>query len=115
MYLLHINKVVIHLSHSLIREESELTEAVVQKVKKTEQTQVSELDLSKIDGNGDFPCPNCGVMFSPEDETDDVYTIITEKVNNDILEELLIQCNACKCQIKLTGFSSVDLDAPLPE
>lgn len=115
MYLPHNNKVVIQLSHSLIREESKLSEVVAQKVKRTEQTQVSELDLTKIDGNGDFPCPNCGVMLSPEDETEDVYTILNEKINNNILKELLIKCNACKCRIKLTGFASFELDVPPPK
>ena len=60
-----------------------MPEAVVQKGKQTKQMLVSELDLTKMDGNGDFPCPTCGVTISPEDETEDVYTIIEEKVRND--------------------------------
>lgn len=71
---------------------------------------VSELDLTKIDGNGDFPCPNCGIIISPEDETEDVYTILEEKVRNDALEEMLIQCNKCRSQIRLTGFSILEMD-----
>ena len=92
-----------------------MSEAFVQKVKKTKQMLVSELDLTKIDGNGDFLCPTCRVTISPEDETEDVYTIIEEKVSNDALEELLIQCNACGSQIRLTGFSSFDLDTSEPD
>ena len=110
MYLLHVNKVVIHLSLPLVSEESELSETVAQKVKQTKQILVSELDLTKIDGNGDFPCPTCGVTISPEDETENVYIIIEEKVSNDTLEELVIQCNTCGSQIRLTGFSSFELD-----
>ena len=72
---------------------------------------VTELDLTKIDGNGDFPCPKCGTMISPEDESEEVYTIIKEKVKNDILEELVIQCNKCSCQIRLTGFSVLDSES----
>ena len=71
---------------------------------------VSELDLTKIDGNGDFPCPNCGIIISPEDETEDVYTILEEKVRNNALEEMLIQCNKCRSQIRLTGFSIFEMD-----
>jgi len=71
---------------------------------------VSELDLTKIDGNGDFPCPNCGIIISPEDETEDVYTILEEKVRNNALEEMLIQCNKCRSQIRLTGFSILEMD-----
>jgi len=92
-----------------------LSKAVAQKVKQTKQMLVRELDLTKIDGNGDFPCPTCGVTLSPEDETEDVYTIIEEKVSNDSLEELLIQCNACGSQIRLTGFSSFELDTSEPD
>lgn len=71
---------------------------------------VIELDLTKIDGNGDFACPKCGTMISPEDESEEVYTIIEEKVADDVLEELVIQCNKCSCQIRLTGFSVLDAE-----
>ena len=107
MYFLHVNKVVIHLSLLLDCEETELPEAATQKGK---QAMVSELDLTTIDGNGDFPCPKCGAMISPEDESETVYTIIEEKVKNDILEELLIQCNKCSSQIRLTGFSVLETE-----
>jgi hypothetical protein len=71
--------------------------------------------LTKIDGNGDFPCPGCGVTISPEDETENVYIIIEEKITNDILEEMIIQCNACKTQICLTGFPNFDVNIPEQE
>jgi hypothetical protein len=85
-----------------------LSKAVAQKMNQTKQN-LAELDLTRIEGNGDFPCPTCRVIISPEDETEEVYTIIEEKVNNDILEELVIECNACGCRIRLTGFSSLDI------
>jgi DNA-directed RNA polymerase subunit RPC12/RpoP len=75
---------------------------------KTNQLQVGKLDLTKIEGNGDFPCPNCGIMISPEDETEDVYTILEEKLKGDVLEELVIQCNKCSCRIRLIGFSFLE-------
>ena len=112
VYFLHVNKVVIHLPFLLVCEESELSEAVTQKGKQTKQMLVSELDLTKMDGNGDFPCPTCGVTISPEDEKDDVYTIIEEKGRNNALEELVIQCNACGNRLRLTGFPSLELNAP---
>jgi hypothetical protein len=84
---------------------------IAQRGKQTKQVLVTELDLTKIDGNGDFPCPNCGIIISPEDETEDVYTILEEKVRNDALEEMLIQCNKCRSQIRLTGFSILEMDA----
>jgi phage terminase large subunit GpA-like protein len=62
------------------------------------------VNLLKIDGTGDFPCPKCGVPISPDDETDDTYSIVEQKTRRDILEELIIQCNHCKSLIRLTGF-----------
>jgi hypothetical protein len=85
-----------------------LPEAAAQKGK---QALVSEMDLTKIDGNGDFPCPKCGIIISPEDESEEVYTIIEEKVRDDALEELVIQCNKCSCQIRLTGFSVLEMES----
>ena len=72
-----------------------MSEILAQKGGKPKQVLVSELDLTKIQGSGDFPCPNCGVIISPEDETDDVYTILEEKLRGEVLEELVIQCNNC--------------------
>jgi predicted RNA-binding Zn-ribbon protein involved in translation (DUF1610 family) len=62
------------------------------------------IDLSKIDGDGSFPCPKCGTVISPEDESEEVYKIINTKVIKDELVELVIVCENCKCGIKLTGF-----------
>jgi hypothetical protein len=62
------------------------------------------IDLSRIDGDGSFPCPKCGTVISPEDETEEVYKIVDTKVINDELVELVIVCDRCKSSIKLTGF-----------
>jgi DNA-directed RNA polymerase subunit RPC12/RpoP len=110
VYFLHDNKVVIHLLFPLVCEESELPKMATQKGKQTKQVLVSELDLTKIQGKGDFPCPNCGVTISPEDESENVYTILEEKVGNDTLEELVIQCNKCSSRIRLTGFSILEME-----
>lgn len=88
-----------------------MAEAAAQKGKKAKRVLVTELDLTKIDGNGDFPCPKCGATISPEDETGDVYIILEEKVKDDVLEEMLIQCNKCGCRIRLTGFAVLDMEA----
>jgi len=89
-----------------------LPETAAQKGKQTKQVLVSELDLTKIQGKGDFPCPNCGVIISPEDESEDVYTILEEKVRCQALEELVIQCNKCGSKIRLIGFSIPKIDNP---
>jgi len=69
------------------------------------QVLVYTIDLTKLEGQGDFLCPNCGTHISPDDETEDVYSILETKVTNDVLENLLIQCNKCSNEILLTGFS----------
>jgi predicted RNA-binding Zn-ribbon protein involved in translation (DUF1610 family) len=77
---------------------------------KLKQPLVCELDLTRTRGDGDFPCPNCGVIISPEDETEDVYRILETKVRGQALEELTIQCNKCAIQIRLIGFPISETD-----
>jgi hypothetical protein len=67
--------------------------------------QKHRLDLTKIDGEGDFSCPQCGIVISPEDSTEEKYSILEPKVNSDGLEEVEILCNSCGSHIHLTGFS----------
>ena len=69
------------------------------------QIQVYKVDLTKIDGSGDLSCPSCGTDISPDDVTEETYSILETKVNEQGLEELVIRCNACTSQIHLTGFS----------
>lgn len=62
------------------------------------------IDLTKIDGDGAFPCPKCGSIISPDDETEENYQIVDTKVKNDELAELILLCNKCGSTIKLIGF-----------
>jgi len=62
------------------------------------------VDITRIEGKGDFPCPNCGINISPEDETENIYTIVETKVKGESLEELVILCNKCGSKIRLVGF-----------
>ena len=84
-----------------------MTEAIIQRI--TRENQLLIIDLTKIEGDGDFPCPKCGIKISPDDETEDVYMIIEEKIKNDILEKLVIKCNACGAEICLIGFPALDM------
>jgi DNA-directed RNA polymerase subunit RPC12/RpoP len=63
-----------------------------------------KIDLTKIDGNGDFACPRCGTRISPDDETEAVYSILGSKVNSNGLE-VVLRCDKCSSHIHLTGFS----------
>jgi len=67
---------------------------------------VYTIDLTKIDGDGAFPCPKCGTILSPEDESEEVYKIVHTKVKNDELVELVLMCAKCGSNIRLTGFLS---------
>ncbi|MEM1659921.1 MAG: hypothetical protein QXR17_02075 [Candidatus Bathyarchaeia archaeon] len=62
------------------------------------------IDLLSIDGDGSFPCPKCGVIISPDDETDEIYQIVDTKVEGDRLSELTLKCNRCGSIIRLVGF-----------
>ena len=67
--------------------------------------QTHRVDLTKIDGNGDFSCPQCGIVISPDDSTEEKYSVLEPKVNRNGLEEVVILCNSCGSHIHLTGFS----------
>lgn len=67
-----------------------------------------EINLNEIEGDGAFPCPKCGMMISPEDETEDNYKIVDTKVVNDELVELIISCGKCGSNIRLTGFQFME-------
>jgi hypothetical protein len=69
------------------------------------QIHAYKIDLTKIEGNGDFACPRCGAKISPDDETETAYSILGSKVNSNSLDEVLICCNKCSSHIHLTGFS----------
>jgi hypothetical protein len=63
------------------------------------------LDLTQIDGNGEFLCPECGNRISPNDCSEEDYSILEIKMETENLDEVIIQCNVCAATINLTGFS----------
>jgi len=69
------------------------------------QKQAYVLDLIKTGESGDFSCPHCGAVISPDDYTEEVYSILEAKVDKHCLEKLVIRCNKCTSQLHLTGFS----------
>ena len=72
------------------------------------QIQECELDLTKIDGSGDVSCQRCGNAISPDDCTEKAYSILEANVSNQGLEEILIRCNKCQSELRLTGFSLLE-------
>jgi len=75
---------------------------------KVKQFLVHKINLMELEGEGDFLCPCCGTKISPDDETEEVYTVLEPKVRNNMLEGLLIRCNTCSNKILLTGFSALE-------
>lgn len=75
-----------------------------------EQLLIYKADLTEIQGDGDFQCPKCGAIISPDDETDEAYCILEKKFGNKYLDELIIQCQKCKSEIWLTGFSILNIE-----
>jgi len=83
------------------------TKSVINMANKTmEHGEQYSVNLTKIDGDGSFPCLKCGAIISPEDESEETYRIINTKVINDQLVELVVQCNSCGSIIRLTGFEA---------
>jgi len=73
-------------------------------MKKTSTVYV--VDLTKIEGDGDFQCPRCGAVISPEDESENTYVIQEVKMKKaEELEELILKCISCESIIHITGFS----------
>jgi predicted nucleic-acid-binding Zn-ribbon protein len=64
--------------------------------------------LTKIKGGGEVRCPKCGVKISPDDETENTYTILETVMKRDRLDKIALQCNKCQSQIYLTGFLLLD-------
>lgn len=62
------------------------------------------VDLTKIDGDGSFPCPRCNAIISPDD--DESHKITETVVKRDKLAELILECTHCGFTIRLVGFLS---------
>ena len=43
------------------------------------QLSMNNLDLARLEGNGDFSCPCCGSLISPDDETVEFYSVLEAK------------------------------------
>jgi predicted RNA-binding Zn-ribbon protein involved in translation (DUF1610 family) len=67
------------------------------------------IDLTTIDGHGEFRCPKCGTKISPDDQTENVYTIMETLTKEDNLESIVLQCNKCGSQIRLVGFEVLNM------
>lgn len=73
------------------------------------RTLLYRVDLTKIEGEGDFPCPSCGNLISPDDDSGLNYEIVDIKTDRQgRLRELIIVCKKCRSEIHLEGFELLD-------
>jgi uncharacterized C2H2 Zn-finger protein len=67
-----------------------------------------QIDLKKIDGEGEFPCPTCGEVISPDDYSGTAYSISNIKTKEDgALQEITIKCERCGSILCLNGFDAL--------
>ena len=65
------------------------------------------IDLRKVKDEGEFPCPRCKALISPDDESDQNYLLLDTEMKHDDLSALLIECRRCNAVIRLEGFPIV--------
>lgn len=66
------------------------------------------VDLTRIEGRGEFKCPKCGAKISPDDKSEKTYTVSEPVMREDCLEKVILQCNKCGSQIHITGFNNLN-------
>jgi hypothetical protein len=67
------------------------------------------IDLTEIEGDGEFRCPTCGIMISPDDYSKMIYEILDIKRGKDgAVEEAYLQCRRCRSIICLDGFDLLE-------
>jgi predicted RNA-binding Zn-ribbon protein involved in translation (DUF1610 family) len=72
--------------------------------KKLQKLETYAVDLTKTKGKGEFKCPKCGIGISPDDMTENTYTILDTVMKGDSLEKIVLKCNKCGSEIHLKGF-----------
>lgn len=70
------------------------------------------VDLQKMKGDGNLRCPECGNLISPDDETEESFSIVRTKTKGNRLSELTLTCSNCKSIIRLSGFESKPPSTP---
>jgi predicted RNA-binding Zn-ribbon protein involved in translation (DUF1610 family) len=76
--------------------------------KKRAKQKAFDVDLSGLQGEGEFPCPKCGTLISPEDESEETYTVVETNGDDESIEEVIIQCKKCDSVIRLKGFDELE-------
>lgn len=73
-----------------------------------QRTKLYTIDLTKVKGNGNIKCPKCRIGISPDDTSQEAYTILKPIMKENQLQKIILQCNKCKTTINLTGFNTLN-------
>jgi hypothetical protein len=74
-------------------------------MQKSKPTDTFNVDLSLTEGSGEFECPKCGSKISPDDYSEDAYTLLEPAMKGNSLEKIILKCNKCEGIINVTGFN----------
>ena len=64
-----------------------------------------QINLTEISGDGDFSCPRCGGIISPDDDSGKVYNVLETVEENGLLKKVTIECKKCRSIVQLEGFN----------
>jgi predicted RNA-binding Zn-ribbon protein involved in translation (DUF1610 family) len=74
---------------------------------KTKQLKDYKINIPQTDPNGSFHCPNCGLTISPNDTSEETYTIYRTIIKENNLNEIVLYCKGCLSFIHLIGFQKL--------
>ena len=73
------------------------------------QMSAFRINLNDIEGTGDFPCPSCGVIISPDEDSEETYKIVeVDTFKDGSLKALTLLCKKCQATIILEGFEALN-------
>ena len=75
--------------------------------KERDLRQEFRINPAEIQGEGEFPCPTCGAMISPDDESGITYDILEIEEQNGLIEQATLRCNKCRTIIHLDLLMSI--------
>ena len=67
------------------------------------------VDITKMVGGADIQCPRCNNLISPDDQSEEAYSIVDTIMGeeDDELIRVVIRCNRCESIISLEGFEAL--------
>jgi hypothetical protein len=66
------------------------------------------IDLTEIEGDGEFSCPRCEEIISPDDDSGKAYDVLKTEENDGLLKKVTIKCGTCRSIIQLEGFGLLE-------